>query len=112
MCCHRMTLPPLAGLKKGTPNVRARNSTPTPPASAGVATRTMAEVARTDHTNSGRRVRRRPRQRMLTIVVRKLIAEIVLEAPRMMMDRHQKVWPRGPCSETGGYEVHPACGAP
>src|SRR5437899_9380853 len=112
MCCHRMTLPPLAGLKNGTLKTRARNSTPTPPASAGVATSIMDEVARTAHTNSGRRVRRRPRQRMLTMVTRKLIAESVLEAPRMMMDRHQKVWPTGPCSETGGYEVHPACGAP
>ncbi len=53
-----------------------------------------------------------PGARILTIVVKKFRPVIVELMPMRKIATHQSEVPGGPCTETGGYSVQPASGAP
>ena len=69
-------------------------------------------VANVAQTNSGMRVQVMPGARILTIVTVKFIPVSVDEMPTMKIAMHHSAPPGPCCSETGGYSVHPASGAP
>src|SRR5690348_9169495 len=63
-------------------------------------------------TKSGIRVKVIPGARIFNIVTRKLMPVSVELMPISQIATHHIVVPGGPCSEIGGYSVHPASGAP
>src|ERR1700724_1744193 len=101
MCCHRIGLPPCAGLKNGTPSVRSRKSAETAAARTVVAT-----------MKSGIRVNVMPGARIFKMVTTKLIPVSVEEIPVTKIAMHQSDVPGGPASESGGYSTQPPSGAP
>jgi hypothetical protein len=67
--------------KKVVPKLRSVSSMVSVPASTGIASRIRNAVIRIDHTNSGIRKRVMPGARMLKMVVMKLMAPRIDEAP-------------------------------
>src|SRR5436189_1749191 len=80
------------------------------PASTGIASSIRNAVIRIDHTNSGIRGKVMPGARMLKIVVMKLIAPRIEEAPARWIDRIAKstAGPGWPELDSGAYKVQPA----
>src|SRR6266540_1017699 len=72
----------------------------------------MNEVVSIAHTKSGRRCIVMPGVRMLRMVTRKLIEPRIDDAPRMKTPISQRLWPNGPWTLSGGYDVQPASAAP
>src|ERR1700687_2634898 len=72
----------------------------------------MNEVVSMAHTNSGRRCMVMPGVRMFRIVTRKFIAPRMDELPRMIRPTSHRLWPKGPCTLSGGYDVQPASAPP
>src|SRR5579872_3283942 len=89
-----------------------RNSEPSAEANAVVATSDSTDVTAVAHTNRGMRVNVMPGARILTTVVRKLRPVSVAPMPIVKMATVQKTMPTPACSDTGGYSVQPASGAP
>src|SRR5436305_2251591 len=79
------------------------------PASTGSARSSRNTVTRIDQTNSGILCSVMPGARMLKIVVMKLMAPRIEEAPAMCSDRIAKstAGPGWPLEESGGYSVQP-----
>src|SRR5579884_4239163 len=88
------------------------NSAESAAESATVAIIFRPAVANWAQTKSGMRVSVIPGARILKIVTMKFSPVKVELTPIKMMAMHQSVVPGGPCSETGGYSVQPASGAP
>src|SRR5690348_11888541 len=81
-------------------------------ASAVVAIISSGAVANCPQTNSGMRVNVMPGARILRIVTTKLMPVSVELTPTKKIAAHHIDVPGAPCSETGGYSVQPADGAP
>ena len=81
-------------------------------ASAVVAIISSGAVANCPQTKSGMRVNVMPGARIFSIVTTKLMpVSVELTPTRKIAAAHIDV-PAAPCSETGGYSVQPAVGAP
>src|SRR6201990_3079274 len=80
------------------------------PASTGIASRIRKTVTSCDHTNNGILCRVMPGARMLKIVVMKLIAPRIDDAPARCSDRMAKstAGPGWPDVDSGAYMVQPA----
>lgn len=86
--CWNMTgSPPAAGSKKWVPKLRSVSSMVMAPARTGSDSSSRKAVISTDQTNSGMRCRVMPGARILKIVVMKLIAPRIDEAPARWSDR-------------------------
>src|SRR5580765_6957792 len=72
----------------------------------------MNDVVSMAHTNSGMRCMVMPGVRMFRMVTRKFIAPRMDDAPRIKTPTSHRLWPNGPCTLSGGYEVQPASAAP
>ena len=81
-CCHRITSPPLATLKKLKPALRSSSSITLATVNDGRANTTAKLVARIAHTYSGIRAMDMPGARTLKIVTMKLTEPTVVEMPR------------------------------
>src|SRR5580692_6510860 len=81
-------------------------------ASAVVAIINNGAVANCPHTKSGMRVNVMPGARILRMVTRKFSPVIVELTPTKKMAAHHIDVPAAPCSDTGGYSIQPAVGAP
>src|SRR6185312_8310756 len=112
MCCHKSGLPPLVGSKNGIPSVLSRNSANVVPERSAVAIMLSTAVPSCAQTNNGIRVYVIPGARILMIVVKKFSPVMVELMPIKKTARAQSDVPGGPWSETGGYSVQPASGAP
>src|SRR5215469_12894186 len=53
-----------------------------------------------------------PGARMLRIVTRKFIEPRIDDVPRMITPTSHRLWPKGPRTLSGAYEVQPASAAP
>jgi len=78
---HKIGSPPPAGSKKEVLRLRSVNSIVIAPASTGSDSKRRIAVKNTDHTNKGVRSHVIPTVRMLIIVVKKLTAPKIEEAP-------------------------------
>ncbi len=72
----------------------------------------MSAVENVAHVNSGMRVQVMPGARILATVTVKFMPVSVDDTPTRMIARHHSAPPTPCCSETGGYSVQPASGAP
>src|SRR5580698_8390578 len=81
-------------------------------ASAVVAIMSNGAVANCPQTKSGMRVKVIPGARIFKIVTTKLMPVIVELTPTKKIAAHHIDVPAAPCSEIGGYSIHPAVGAP
>src|SRR6266568_9587834 len=72
----------------------------------------MNDVVSMAQTNNGMRCMVMPGVRMFRMVTRKFIAPRIEELPRMISPTSHRLWPNGPRTLSGGYEVHPASAAP
>ena len=72
----------------------------------------MIDVPIMDQTNSGIFHSVRPGARIVNIVVMKLTAPMIDDAPFRIRPISQNVCPSGPCKLSGAYEVQPACAEP
>ena len=89
------------------PKLRSVSSIVIAPASTGSASSNRNAVTRIDHTNSGMRCSVIPGARMLKIVVMKLIALMIDEAParcsaKIAMSTAGPGCPPGPAADSGG----------
>src|SRR4029079_13257938 len=109
-CWNRIGSPPPSGEKKVGPKLRSVSSIVMAPASTGSASSSRNTVTRIDHTNNGILCSVMPGARMLKIVVMKLIAPRIEDAPARCSDRMPKstAGPGYPLVETGAYNVQPA----
>jgi hypothetical protein len=80
-CWYKMGSPPPAGSKNDVLKLRSVNNIVIAPARTGRDSRSRMAVIRTDHTNSGMESRFMVEDRMFMIVVIKLIAPKMEEAP-------------------------------
>ena len=103
-CWNRIGSPPPSGLKKVVPKLRSVSSMVIAPASTGSASSSRKVVTRIDQTNSGILCSVMPGARMLKIVVMKLIAPRIDEAPARCSARMAKsiAGPGWPEVESGG----------
>jgi len=86
-CRHRVGSPPPSGLKNEVPKLRSVSSMVMAPARTGRASSSRNAVTRIDHANSGMRWSVMPGARMLKIVVMKLMAPRIDEAPAMCSEK-------------------------
>src|ERR1039457_5081488 len=105
-----MGSPPPSGEKNVVPKLRSVSSMVMAPASTGSESSSRNTVTRIDHTKSGILCRVMPGARMLKIVVMKLMAPRIEEAPAIWIDKMAKStagpgWPEG---DSGAYSVQPA----
>src|SRR6202790_4064758 len=102
--------PPPSAEKKVVPKLRSVSSMVMAPASTGSAKSSRNTVTRIDQTNSGLLCRVMPGARMLKIVVMKLMAPRIDEAPARCSDRIAKstAGPGWPEVDSGAYMVQPA----
>src|ERR1700681_1570319 len=109
-CWNNSGSPPPSGLKKVVPKLRSVNSMVMAPASTGSDNSSRNTVTRIDQTNSGILCRVMPGARMLKIVVMKLMAPRIDEAPARWIDRMAKstAGPGWPEVDSGAYSVQPA----
>src|ERR1700709_2586656 len=105
-----MGSPPPSGEKKVVPKLRSVSSIVIAPASTGNDRSSRNTVTRIDHTNSGILCRVMPGARMLKMVVMKLMAPRIEDAPARCSDRMAKstAGPGWPEVESGAYMVQPA----
>jgi len=89
-CCHSSGSPPPRGSKNAVPKLRSHSSMVRAPASTGMASSSRNAVISTDHTNSGILCMVMPGARMLRMVVMKLVAPRIDEAPARWSDRMAK----------------------
>lgn len=80
-CWYKIGSPPPAGSKNDVLRFRSVKSIVIAPANTGSDNRRRITVITAAHTNSGIRSRRNPFQRMLIIVVMKLMAPRIDDAP-------------------------------
>src|ERR1039457_5941628 len=109
-CCQSSGSPPWAESKKVVPKLRSVNSMVMAPASTGSDRRSRKAVTRIDHTKSGILCSVMPGARMLKMVVMKLMAPRIEEAPARWIDRMAKshAGPGWPEVDSGAYRVQPA----
>ncbi|MGY4327963.1 hypothetical protein ACVWWG_002380 [Bradyrhizobium sp. LB7.2] len=109
-CWNSTGSPPPSGLKNVVPKLRSVSSMVMAPASTGSDNSSRNTVTRIDHTNSGILCRVMPGARMLKMVVMKLIAPRIEEAPARWIDRIAKstAGPGWPEVDSGAYIVQPA----
>ena len=103
-CWNRIGSPPPSGAKKVVPKLRSVSSMVMAPASTGSESSSRNAVTRTDQTNSGILCSVMPGARMLKIVVMKLMAPRIDDAPARCSDRIAKsiAGPGCPEVESGG----------
>ena len=103
-CWYSIGSPPPAGSKKVVPKLRSVSSMVIAPASTGSDSSSRNAVTSIDHTNSGILCSVMPGARMLKIVVMKLIAPRIEEAPARCSDRIPKstAGPGWPEVDSGG----------
>ena len=77
----------MSGVKNAVPKFRSVSSIVIAPASTGSASTSRNVVTRIDHTNSGMRCSVMPGARMLKMVVMKLMAPRIEDAPARCSDR-------------------------
>src|ERR1700746_278973 len=109
-CWNSTGSPPPVGSKKVVPKLRSVSSMVMAPASTGSDSNSRNTVTRIDHTNSGILCSVMPGARMLKIVVMKLMAPRIEEAPARWIDRMAKstAGPGWPDVDSGAYRVQPA----
>ena len=101
-CRKSVGSPPPAGSKKCVPKLRSVSSMVMAPASTGRASSSRKAVTRIDQANSGMRCSVMPGARMLKIVVMKLMAPRIDEAPARCREKIARSMP-APCwTESGG----------
>src|SRR5580693_7540101 len=108
-CWYITGSPPPDASKKWVPKLRSVSSMVMAPASTGSDSSSRNTVTRIDHTNSGILCRVMPGARMLKMVVMKLIAPRIEEAPARWIDRMAKstAGPGWPEVDSGAYNVQP-----
>src|SRR4030088_1974283 len=101
--------PPPSGLKNVVPKLRSVSSIVIAPASTGSDSSSRNTVTSCDHTNSGILCSVMPGARMLKMVVMKLMAPRIDEAPARWIDRMGKytAGPGWPDVDSGAYNVQP-----
>lgn len=97
-CWNSSGSPPPAGSKKWVPKLRSASSMVMAPPSTGTASSSRKAVTSIDHTNSGILCRVMPGARMLKMVVMKLAAPRMEDAParcraKMPMSTEGPLWP-------------------
>src|SRR5262249_22856274 len=109
-CWNSTGSPPPSAAKKVVPKLRSVSSMVMAPASTGSDSSSRNTVTRIDHTNSGILCRVMPGARMLKMVVMKLMAPRIDEAPARCSDRIAKstAGPGWPEVDSGAYMVQPA----
>src|ERR1700692_4047590 len=107
---NRPGSPPAWAEKKVGPKLRSVSSMVIAPASTGSDSKSRNTVTRIDHTNSGILCSVMPGARMLKMVVMKLMAPRIDEAPARWIDRMAKstAGPGWPEVDSGAYSVQPA----
>src|ERR1700739_1621856 len=102
--------PPWSAEKNVVPKLRSVSSMVMAPASTGSDNSSRNTVTRIDHTNSGILCRYMPGARMLKMVVMKLMAPRIEEAPARWIERMAKstAGPGWPDVDSGAYMVQPA----
>src|SRR6202008_764166 len=105
-----MGSPPPSAAKNVVPKLRSVSSMVMAPASTGSDSRSRNTVTKIDHTNSGILCKVMPGARMLKMVVMKLMAPRIEEAPARCSDRMAKstAGPGWPEVDSGAYMVQPA----
>src|SRR5574338_977249 len=108
-CWTRIGSPPTSVLKKLEPKLRSVSSMVIAPASTGSDSSSRNTVTRIDHTNSGILCSVMPGARMLKMVVMKLMAPRIDEAPARCTDKMTKSTdgPGCPLVDSGAYKVQP-----
>jgi hypothetical protein len=109
-CWYKMGSPPPVGSKKEVLKFRSVSSMVIAPANTGNESSNKTAVIRTDQTNRGMESRFMEEDRMFMMVVIKLMAPRIEEAParcslKMAKSTEMPEWNRFPAS--GGYTVHP-----
>jgi hypothetical protein len=89
-CWYRIGSPPPAGSKKDVLRFRSVRSIVIAPARTGKDSRSRITVITTAHTNKGIRSSRRPLHRILMIVVIKLMAPRIEDAPAKCREKMAK----------------------
>src|ERR1700681_2151577 len=112
-CWNSTGSPPPSAEKKGVPKLRSVSSMVIAPASTGSASSSRNTVTRIDQTNSGILCKVMPGARILKIVVMKLMAPRIEEAPARWIDRIAKstAGPGWPEVDSGAYHVQPGATA-
>ncbi len=102
-CWYRIGSPPLSPEKNVVPKLRSVSSIVIAPASTGSASSSRKTVTRIDHTNSGILCNVMPGARMLKMVVMKLMAPRIDDAPARCSARMPKstAGPGCPLVESG-----------
>src|SRR5437588_4075656 len=108
-CWNSTGSPPPSAEKKVVPKLRSVKSMVIAPASTGSDSNNRNTVTRIDHTNSGILCKVMPGARMLKMVVMKLMAPRIDEAPARWIDRMAKstAGPGWPEVDSGAYSVQP-----
>src|SRR5690606_17195493 len=109
-CWYSSGSPPALASKNAVPKLRSVSSIVMAPASTGSDSSSRNAVTSTDHTNSGILCSVMPGARMLKMVVMKLIAPRMDEAPAICIDRMAKSTDGPGCPilvDNGAYSVHP-----
>lgn len=109
-CWYRIGSPPPAGSKKDVFRLRSVNSMVIAPASTGSDSKRRITVITAAQTNRGIRSSRSPFQRILIIVVMKLIAPRIEDAPAKWREKIARSTDGPECARflaRGGYTVHP-----
>src|SRR6185437_6944071 len=108
-CWNSSGSPPPSGAKNVVPKLRSVSSIVMAPARTGSDNNSRNAVTRTDHANSGILCIVMPGARMLKMVVMKLMAPRMEDAPDRWMARMTRstAGPGWPDSEKGGYIVQP-----
>src|SRR5579864_5212408 len=108
-CWNSTGSPPPSAEKKVVPKLRSVKSMMMAPASTGSDNSSRNTVTRIDQTNSGILCRVMPGARMLKIVVMKLMAPRIEDAPAKCSDRIAKstAGPGWPEVDSGAYMVQP-----
>src|SRR5580704_771567 len=109
-CWNSTGSPPPSAEKKVVPKLRSVSSMVIAPARTGSDSKSRNTVTRIDHTNSGILCRVMPGARMLKMVVMKLMAPRIDDAPAKWSDRIAKstAGPGWPEDDSGAYMVQPA----
>lgn len=109
-CWYKIGSPPPEGSKNEVLKLRSVNNIVIAPARTGRDKRSKIAVIKTDHTNNGMRSRDIPGDRILIIVVIKLIAPKIEEIPakwreKIAISTEAPEWEM--LDESGGYTVQP-----
>src|SRR6476661_10731150 len=108
-CWNSTGSPPPSGEKNVVPKLRSVSSIVIAPASTGSDNSSRNAVTRTDQANSGILCMVMPGARMLKMVVMKLMAPRIEDAPARWIDRIAKstAGPGWPEVDSGAYNVQP-----